>query len=140
LDGPVVFDGHGVLMVDTPVELGVVVRVFANQVSTMAVPDPVVIQPRRHDEVAIITLFHGVLVTPTNPLVNTHIHILCKGWSIPFPHLKCGMATPTFSGCSIGKNIVKLHGFNTLLAEFKGGGNLVPPQIPQKRRRVGRFA
>jgi hypothetical protein len=127
-------------MVDTPVELGVVVRVFANQVSTMAVPDPVVIQPRRHDEVAIITLFHGVLVTPTNPLVNTYIHVMSKGWSIAFPHLKCRMTAPALGCRAVGKDVMELHSLDTLLAEFKGGGNLVPPQIPQKRRRVGRFA
>jgi hypothetical protein len=117
LYGPVVFDGHGVLGVDTPVELGVVVRVFANQVSTVAVPDPIVVQPRRHDEVAIITLLHGVIVASTNPLVNTYIHVMSKGWSIAFPHLKCRMTAPAFGGRSVSKNIMKLHSLNTLLAK-----------------------
>jgi hypothetical protein len=106
----------------------------------MRIPDTLILQPRRHDYDIMVTLLHGVIVASTNPLVNTYIHVMSKGWSISFPHLKCRMIAPAFGSRSVSKNVVKLHSLNTLLAEFKGGGNLVPPQSPQKRGRVGRFA
>jgi hypothetical protein len=103
--------------INAPVKLGVVVRVFANQVGTMRNPNPVVAHPRRHDKVAIVTLFHGVLVTPTNPLVNTYIHVMSKGRSIAFPHLECGMTAPALGCRAVSEDIVELHSLNTLFAE-----------------------
>jgi hypothetical protein len=80
-------------------------------------PNPVVAHPRRYNKIAIVTLLHGVIVASTNPLVNTYIHVLSKGWSISFPHLKCRMTAPAFGGRSVSKDVVKLHSFNTLLAK-----------------------